>query len=141
MIEIREGWKRYKPLHPPPAVDVLARIRDGSLWRQESLATAAAAAVQVVKTYAGHNLQAAVKELKKEYDGLELAQRSSLLYTQAGFYREAVEILERAVFAGEPPANATAVRSWGGEVTLDLAILLTDLALAATLSSLSLIHI
>ena len=135
VIEIREGWKRYKPLHPPPAVDVLARIRDGSLWRQESLSTAAAAAVQVVKTYAGDNLQAAVKELKKECDGLELAQRSSLLYTQAGFYREAVEILERAVFADERPANATAVRSWGGEVTLDLAILLTDLALAATLSS------
>ena len=141
VIEIREGWKRYKPLHPPPPADVLAKIRQGSLWRQEGLAAAAEAALRVVKTFAGDNLQAAVNELKRSCEGLELAQRSSLLYTQAGFYREATALLEQAVFDGKVPPDAGAVRSWGGKVTFDLAILLTDLALAVTLSSSSAVEL
>ena len=135
VIEIREGWKSYKPLHPPPAEDVLAKIRDSAFWRQENLAAVAAASIQTVKEYASDNLNAAVEELKTRCDGLELAQRSALLYTQAGFYKEAVRLLEEAVFGGPAPASPQAVRSWGREVTLDLAILLTDLALAVTLSS------
>lgn len=135
IIEIRDGWKSYKPFHPPPADDVLARIRDGSLWEQENLATAAAASIRTVKEYAIDNLEAGVDRLESRCSGLELAQRSALLYTQAGFYKEAVRLLEEAVFGGPAPSSPQAVRSWDGKVTLDLAILLTDLALAVTLSS------
>ena len=135
VIEIREGWKSYKPLHPPPAEDVLARIRDSALWEQENLAAMAASSIKTVREYASGNLNAAVEQLKTRCEGLELAQRSALLYTQAGFYKEAVHLLEEAVFGGPPPASPQALRAWDREVTLDLAILLTDLALAVTLSS------
>lgn len=135
VVKIRDGWKSYKPLHPPPTADVLARIRDGALWRQEGLAAEAAASVRKVKEYASKNLEVAIEELKKSCDGLDLAQRSSLLYTQAGFYREAVELLREAIFGGRAPSTPAEVRSWKGEVTFDLAILLTDLAQAVTLSS------
>lgn len=140
VVEVREGWKRYKPLHPPPSDDVLRQIRDPSTWRLSGLEKKIEAALETVRRHGRDNLKSGLRALEDEYDGAELAQARAFLYADGGLYRDAVEVLESELYGEDVPRSpedirARAQRRWKDELPFDSAVLLGDLALDVTLAS------
>jgi hypothetical protein len=140
VVEVREGWKKYKPLHPAPSDDVLRQIRDPSTWRLSGLEKRIEAALETVRGHGRDNLDRGLQALEDEYEGAELAQARAYLYADGGLYRDAVEVLESELFGEDVPRRAEDVRvqaqrRWKGEVPFDSAVLLGDLSLDVTLAS------
>ena len=140
IIEVRQGWKRYRPLHPSPSDDVLRQIRDPSSWRLSGLRKRIETEIRALQEHGRDNLNDGQRALEEEYDGAELAQARALLYANAGLYLDAVDVLERELYGEDAPRSAEDIRVrarglWKGAVPFDAAVLLADLGLDVTLAS------
>jgi hypothetical protein len=134
VVDVRKAWEDYRPLNPAPRPQDLDAFR-AALRGLDGIASAAAASLASVKELCLKHLLPRAAQASKDLEGLERAQATGLFFAQHGLYSEAARVLAEAVFLDRVPESAAEARAWKGALSEDAALLLSDLALALSLSS------
>ncbi len=135
VFELKEAWRDYQPMNPPPDEDVSRRISAALGRAFEGLTERVGFAVESVRKLLTENLSRRISEIEKSTEaGPARDQATGLLFARNGLFGEARRVFERAIF-GEGGAPGGGAADWGNELKEETAILLADLALCITLGA------
>jgi len=129
IIDLREAWKIYQPMRPPPDPATLQKIA-GASWMSNGLCTRIHAALENLRKFFRTNLDWRVAEVRKDMgNGLEGDLEVGLIYANSGLFEEARGLYERALFGDRVPAGADDLQNRMKKITEEKAVILSNLAI------------
>ncbi len=132
IIDLREAWRKYYPMNPPPTETTRKRIAEAT-WASNGLRDRVEKALEKLQDFFSTHLDRRVEEIRKVHgSGLEGDLAVGLLYTKSGLFNKARRIYERAVFGVNIPAGVKDLESWNGKITEEKSILLSNLSICLT---------
>ncbi len=135
MIELKEAWRSFQPMNPPPGEARLEELARGLQSVVMGLNERVAVASQRIAELFLENLEHRVAEVSRSTaEGPLRAQAIGRIYAHSGLFSQAVQVLYKAIF-GNDGASHSSLREGRMPPSEETSTLLADLAVCLSLGA------